>query len=40
VVFSSNTLEHFRRPYEVLHTLLAHANKCVVLLLPCLFTGP
>ncbi len=34
VVFSSNTLEHFRRPYEVLHTLLAHANKCVVLLLP------
>lgn len=34
VVFSSNTLEHFNRPYEVLHRLLRRAEKCVVLLLP------
>ena len=34
VVFSSNTLEHFRRPYEVLNRLLGRAGKCVVLLLP------
>ena len=34
VVFSSNTLEHFKRPYEALHCLLNRAEKCVVLLLP------
>jgi len=34
VVFSSNTLEHFKRPYEVLRSLLTRADKCVVLLLP------
>ena len=34
VVFSSNTLEHFKRPYEVLHRLSMHADKCIVLLLP------
>ncbi|HEX5944010.1 MAG TPA: class I SAM-dependent methyltransferase, partial [Anaerolineales bacterium] len=34
VVFSSNTLEHFRRPYDILSRLLERAGKCVVLLLP------
>ncbi|AJK44890.1 glycosyltransferase [Burkholderia plantarii] len=34
VVFSSNTLEHFHDPETVLPALLAHARKCVVLLLP------
>jgi hypothetical protein len=34
VVFSSNTLEHFKRPYDVLRCLLRRAGKCVVLLLP------
>lgn len=34
VVFSSNTLEHFHRPYEVLEALCARANKAVVLALP------
>lgn len=34
IVFSSNTLEHFREPRPVLACLLAHARKGVVLLLP------
>jgi len=34
IVFSSNTLEHFSNPYEVLRRLVAHANKAIVLLLP------
>lgn len=34
VVFSSNTLEHFHRPYAVLETLCNHATKALVLALP------
>ena len=34
VVFSSNTLEHFQQPFEVLSRLADHADKFVVLLLP------
>lgn len=34
VVFSSNTLEHFHKPYEVLKALGARAKKAVVLALP------
>jgi len=34
IVFSSNTLEHFHRPYEVLEALIARARKAVVLALP------
>jgi len=34
VVFSSNTLEHFHNPYEVLEALGARAKKAVVLVLP------
>ena len=34
IVFSSNTLEHFHTPYEVLRTLARHAHKAVVLALP------
>lgn len=34
VVFSSNTLEHFHQPYEVLKALGARAKKAVVLALP------
>ena len=34
VVFSSNTLEHFHRPYDVLRTLRLHAGKALVLALP------
>jgi glycosyltransferase involved in cell wall biosynthesis len=34
VVFSSNTLEHFHKPYEVLEALGARAKKAVVLALP------
>ncbi|SAI67123.1 trans-aconitate 2-methyltransferase [Bordetella ansorpii] len=36
VVFSSNTLEHFTRPFEVLPRLLERARHCVVLALPFL----
>src|SRR5574338_1463750 len=34
MVFSSNTLEHFHRPYEVLQVLSARARKAVILALP------
>ena len=34
VVFSSNTLEHFHRPYDVLKALSQKAKKAVVLALP------
>ena len=34
VVFSSNTLEHFSDPYNVLDVLCDHAKKAVVLALP------
>ena len=34
VVFSSNTLEHFYQPYEILKTIARFANKLVVLVLP------
>lgn len=34
IVFSSNTLEHFRNPYDVLNTLSLHAGKAIVLILP------
>lgn len=34
VVFSSNTLEHFSQPYDVLPRLLDRAGNCVVLALP------
>ncbi len=34
VVFSSNTLEHFYEPYDVLNCLCNMANKAVVLALP------
>jgi GT2 family glycosyltransferase/glycosyltransferase involved in cell wall biosynthesis/uncharacterized coiled-coil protein SlyX len=34
VVFSSNTLEHFHRPYETLAVLAGRARKAVVLALP------
>lgn len=34
VVFSSNTLEHFHKPYEVLASILRRARKAIVLALP------
>lgn len=34
VVFSSNTLEHFNQPYDVLNSLCIHAKKALVLALP------
>lgn len=34
VVYSSNTLEHFHNPFEVLEHLFQNSNKYVVLLLP------
>ncbi|MEG2029346.1 MAG: glycosyltransferase [Janthinobacterium sp.] len=34
IVFSSNTLEHFHAPYEILQTLAQRATKAVVLALP------
>lgn len=34
VVFSSNTLEHFHHPWEVLATVSAHAGKAVAALVP------
>lgn len=34
VVFSSNTLEHFHRPWEVLATVSAQADKAVATLVP------
>ncbi len=34
IVFSSNTLEHFHKPFEILSTLTKHADKAVVLALP------
>lgn len=34
IVFSSNTLEHFEHPWEVLKKVAAHAKDFVVLLLP------
>ncbi|ARP96980.1 class I SAM-dependent methyltransferase [Bordetella genomosp. 13] len=34
IVFSSNTLEHFARPYEILPRLLERARNCVILALP------
>jgi len=34
IVFSSNTLEHFSNPYEVLRRITEHARKAIVLLLP------
>lgn len=34
VVFSSNTLEHFHAPYEVLEKLSRRARKALILLLP------
>jgi glycosyltransferase involved in cell wall biosynthesis len=33
-VFSSNTLEHFHKPYAVLHSLSSRAKKAIVLALP------
>ncbi|WP_150124158.1 glycosyltransferase [Cupriavidus nantongensis] len=34
VIFSSNTLEHFHRPYDVLKTISGRARKAIVLALP------
>lgn len=34
IVFSSNTLEHFHQPFEVLKVLCARARKALVLVLP------
>ncbi len=34
IIFSSNTLEHFEKPWEVLKKVTAHAKDFVVLLLP------
>lgn len=34
IVFSSNTLEHFHKPFETLDVLCSHARKAVVLMLP------
>ena len=34
VVFSSNTLEHFHRPYDVLENICGHATKALVLAIP------
>ncbi len=34
IVFSSNTLEHFHKPYEVLNVLARRAKKALVLALP------
>jgi 2-polyprenyl-3-methyl-5-hydroxy-6-metoxy-1,4-benzoquinol methylase len=34
VVFSSNTLEHFHKPYNVLDTICRRARKAVILVLP------
>lgn len=34
IVFSSNTLEHFEQPWDVLKQVTQHANDFVVLLLP------
>ena len=34
VVFSSNTLEHFHKPYEVLTSLCSRATKALILALP------
>ncbi|RZM22253.1 MAG: methyltransferase domain-containing protein, partial [Pedobacter sp.] len=34
VVFSSNTLEHFHKPYDVLESISTHAKKAVILALP------
>lgn len=34
VVFSSNTLEHFHQPFDVLNKIAAHAKKVLILALP------
>lgn len=34
IVFSSNTLEHFHQPYEVLQSISSRAKKAIVLALP------
>lgn len=34
VVFSSNTLEHFHEPFDVLNKIATHAEKLIVLALP------
>ena len=34
VVFSSNTLEHFHKPYDALHAICSRAKKAIVLALP------
>ena len=34
VVFSSNTLEHFHKPYDTLHAICSRAKKAIVLALP------
>ena len=34
VVFSSNTLEHFHHPFEVLNVLCQHASKAIILAIP------
>ena len=34
VVFSSNTLEHFHKPYDVLENICGHATKALVLAIP------
>lgn len=34
IVFSSNTLEHFHKPYEALRMVGGHAKKAVILALP------
>lgn len=34
VVFSSNTLEHFHKPYDALHAICSRAKKVIVLALP------
>jgi len=34
VVFSSNTLEHFHKPYDTLHAICRRAKRAIVLVLP------
>ncbi|WP_095078290.1 glycosyltransferase [Pseudomonas sp. Irchel s3h17] len=34
IVFSSNTLEHFHKPYDALHAICSRAKKAIVLALP------
>jgi len=34
IIFSSNTLEHFDNPWDILEKLSRHANKFIVILIP------